>query len=45
MNEGIVSLVWNDALKAQMKPSTVAEVARLEGDIRSGKFQVPRGKF
>jgi basic membrane lipoprotein Med (substrate-binding protein (PBP1-ABC) superfamily) len=45
MNEGIVSLVWNDALKSSMQPSTVAEVARLEGDIRSGKLVVPRGKF
>ncbi len=45
MNEGIVSLVWNDKLKANLKPETVAEVARVEADIRSGKLQVPRGKF
>ena len=43
MNEGIVSLVWNDKLKATLKPETVAEVARAEQDIRSGKVTVPRG--
>jgi len=43
--EGIVSLVWNDALKPSVKPSTIAEVERLREEIRSGKFQVPRGKF
>ena len=45
MNEKIVSLVWNDALKSTMKPETVTEVERVESDIRSGKFEVPRGKF
>jgi basic membrane protein A len=44
-NEGIVSLVWNDRLKATVKPSTVAEVSRLESEIRSGQLVVPRGKF
>ena len=43
--EGIVSLVWNDRLKSTIKPETIAEVDRLREDIRSGKFQVPRGKF
>lgn len=43
MNEGIVSLVWNDKLKPS--PATVAEVERVEKDIRSGKLEVPRGKF
>jgi len=43
MNEGIVSLAWNDKLKATMKPETVAEVERVEQDIRSGKLKVPRG--
>jgi basic membrane lipoprotein Med (substrate-binding protein (PBP1-ABC) superfamily) len=43
MNEGIVSLVWNDALKAQIAPATVAEVERLEKDIRAGTLKVPRG--
>jgi basic membrane protein A and related proteins len=45
MNEGIVSLVWNDTLKSTMKPETVAEVVRVEQEIRSGKLEVPRGKF
>jgi len=45
MKENIVSLVWNDKLKSTMKPETVTEVERVEQDIRSGKFEVPRGKF
>ena len=45
MHEKIVSLVWNEALKTTLSPKTVAEVERIEGDIRSGKFEVPRGKF
>jgi len=45
MRENIVSLVWNDALKSTLSPQTVAEVAKIEADIRSGKFEVPRGKF
>lgn len=45
MREGIVSLAWNDKLKAALSPATVAEVARIEADIRNGTFQVPRGKF
>src|SRR5204862_294914 len=40
MNEGIVSLVWNDKLKSTMKPETVAEVARVEQEIRGGKSKV-----
>lgn len=43
MNEGIVSLAWNDKLKPT--PATVAEVERVEKEIRSGKLEVPRGKF
>jgi basic membrane protein A len=43
MNEGIVSLAWNDKLKATLKPETVSEVQRVEQDIRSGKVKVPRG--
>ncbi|MGZ7079810.1 MAG: BMP family protein [Thermoanaerobaculia bacterium] len=43
MNEGIVSLVWNEKLKPTVSPQTVAEVARIEADIRSGKVKVPRG--
>jgi len=43
MNEGIVSLVWNEKLKPTVKPETVAEVERVEQEIRSGKVKVPRG--
>ncbi|HEV8432656.1 MAG TPA: BMP family protein [Thermoanaerobaculia bacterium] len=42
-NEGIVSLVWNDKLKPTLKPDTVAEVERVQRDIRSGKVNVPKG--
>ena len=45
MNEKIVSLAWNDKLKPAMKPETIAEVEKVENNIRSGKFEVPRGKF
>jgi len=45
MNEGIVSLAWNDALKSTIKPQTMAEVWRLQDAIRSGQLVVPRGKF
>ena len=45
MNEGIVSLVWNDKLKSSMSPQTIAAVEAAERDIRSGKLEVPRGKF
>ena len=42
-NEGIVSLVWNDKLKPALKPDTVAEVERVQQEIRSGKVNVPKG--
>lgn len=45
MNEGIVSLQWNPALKNSMKPSTLEEIARTEQAIREGKLEVPRGQF
>src|SRR6476469_5378530 len=45
MHDDIVSLVWNDKLKTTLSPQTVAEVSRIESEIRSGKFEVPRGKF
>ena len=45
MQEGIVSLVWNDRLKPTVSPATIAEVERVEKQIRSAAFQVPRGKF
>ncbi len=43
MNEGVVTLEWNDALKAQVKPETVAEVQRLEQEIKAGRLKVPTG--
>jgi basic membrane lipoprotein Med (substrate-binding protein (PBP1-ABC) superfamily) len=43
MNEGIVSLVWNDRLKGSVKPETVAAVAKAEAAIRNGTISVPRG--
>jgi basic membrane protein A len=45
MKEGIVSLVWNEALKKSVAPATVAEVEKIEKTIRDGSFKVPRGKF
>jgi basic membrane protein A and related proteins len=43
MNEGVVTLEWNEALKAQVSPETVAEVARLEQEIKAGRLKVPTG--
>jgi basic membrane protein A len=43
MSEGIVTLEWNDALKAKLAPSTVAEVDRLIGEIKAGRLNVPKG--
>jgi basic membrane protein A len=45
MQQGIVSLAWNEKLKSAIAPSTVAEVAAVEQQIRAGTFKVPRGKF
>ena len=43
MNEGVVALQWNESLKAQIAPETVAEVARLEQEIKAGRLKVPTG--
>lgn len=43
MNEGVVSLQWNEALKAKVSPATVAEVTRLEQEIKAGRLKVPTG--
>ena len=43
MNEGVVTLEWNEALKSQVSPETVAEVARLEQEIKAGRLKVPTG--
>jgi basic membrane protein A len=45
MHENLVSLVWNDKLTSTLSPKTISEVTRIEADIRSGKFEVPRGTF
>ena len=43
MREGVVTLEWNEALKSQVSPATVAEVARLEQEIKAGRLKVPTG--
>ncbi len=43
MKDGIVTLAWNDALKARLEPETVAEVERIQKTILDGSFKVPRG--
>jgi basic membrane lipoprotein Med (substrate-binding protein (PBP1-ABC) superfamily) len=47
MNEGVVTLEWNEALisrmPSQISPETVAEVARLEQEIKAGRLKVPTG--
>ena len=43
MEEKVVSLEWNEKLKATMKPDTLAEVERVEKQIREGTVKVPRG--
>jgi basic membrane protein A len=45
MNEGIVSLVWNPALKGTMKAESLSKLAEAEQKIRAGTLVVPRGKF
>jgi basic membrane lipoprotein Med (substrate-binding protein (PBP1-ABC) superfamily) len=43
MNEGIVSIAWNPALKAAISPATLAELARAERDIRAGTTRIQKG--
>jgi basic membrane protein A len=43
MSDGIVTLEWNDALKSQLSPGTVAAVQKLEEQIRAGTLNVPKG--
>lgn len=42
-NDGTIRVEWNDALKAQISPQTVAEVERLTADIKSGVLKPPAG--
>ena len=41
MNEGTISIVWNEKLKASVSPETVAEVDRLTAQIKSGALKPP----
>jgi basic membrane lipoprotein Med (substrate-binding protein (PBP1-ABC) superfamily) len=41
MNEGTVSVVWNDKLKSSISAATLAEVETLTNDIKSGKVKPP----
>ncbi|HET7434895.1 MAG TPA: BMP family protein [Thermoanaerobaculia bacterium] len=43
MNEGIVTLEWNDKLKAMLKPDTAIKIAAAEEQIRAGALKVPEG--
>lgn len=43
MNEGVVTLQWNEKLKGGIAPETVAEIARLEEEIKAGRLKVPTG--
>lgn len=45
MAEGIVSLVWNDALKDRVPAKVLAEVEAVRKEIVAGAFEVPRGDF
>jgi len=47
MNEGVVTLEWNDGLLSRkpspISPATVAEVDRLMQEIKAGRLKVPAG--
>lgn len=43
MNQGTVSVVWNEKLKATISPETLAEVERVTNDIKSGATKPPAG--
>lgn len=43
MNEGTVSVVWNEQLKPTVSADTLAEVDRLTAAIRDGSVKVPAG--
>jgi basic membrane lipoprotein Med (substrate-binding protein (PBP1-ABC) superfamily) len=45
MAEGIVAFEWNEALRGEIPQPVQAELAEIEGRIRSGELQVPRGSF
>lgn len=41
--DNTIRIEWNDALKGQINPATVAEVERLTAEIISGKVKPPAG--
>jgi basic membrane lipoprotein Med (substrate-binding protein (PBP1-ABC) superfamily) len=43
MNQGTVSVVWNEKLKTTMAPETLAAVEKVIADIRSGVVKPPAG--
>jgi basic membrane protein A len=43
MNEGTISVVWNEKLKGSVSAATIAEVERLTQQIRSGAVKPPAG--
>jgi basic membrane protein A len=45
MKEGIVSLAWNEPLRARLSAATIERLTQEEAKIRSGALQVPRGNF
>ncbi|HUP63660.1 MAG TPA: BMP family protein [Thermoanaerobaculia bacterium] len=45
MEEGIVTIAWNEALRSKLAPDTVQRIDEKEADIREGRFEVPRGEF
>ncbi len=45
MEEGIVSIAWNEALRQEIAPETMRRIDETEAAIREGRFEVPRGEF
>lgn len=45
MQEGIVTLAWNEALRSKLPQSTMDRIDEKEREIREGRFEVPRGEF
>ena len=43
MNQGTISVVWNEKLKPSIKPETIAEVERLTNEIKAGTVKPPAG--
>lgn len=41
--DNTIRIEWNDALKSQISPATVAEVERLTNEIRNGTVKPPAG--